>query len=193
MSEEMEKQPVQATNAPFRRRRPSRRRGGRRNDSERPPGSFNNDADGDTARDEWPRDSRRRHLCPGGTTRKVTAALSRRRIGAAKIGLRKNNAIVPRAGARTASNRPANRSSAKASSRFPAKVSASCATRNATSFRRRRIFSSRPKSSGVFNSATACGFMARRVAAIAARNSPGFSRLTTKSRPSIRTSDPLKN
>jgi len=48
MSEEMEKQPVQATNAPFRRRRPSRRRGGRRNDSERPPGSFN-DANGDAA------------------------------------------------------------------------------------------------------------------------------------------------
>ena len=37
----MEKQPAQATNAPFRRRRPSRRRGGRRNDSERAPGSFN--------------------------------------------------------------------------------------------------------------------------------------------------------
>src|SRR4051794_6730551 len=49
MSEEMEKQPVQATNAPFRRRRPSRRRAGRRNDSERPGGSFNNDAEGDTA------------------------------------------------------------------------------------------------------------------------------------------------
>ncbi len=53
MSEEMENQPVQATNAPFRRRRPSRRRGGRRNDSERPPGSFN-DADNNVARSGGP-------------------------------------------------------------------------------------------------------------------------------------------
>jgi len=47
MSEEMEKQPAQATNAPFRRRRSLRRRAGRRNDSERPPGSFN-DSGGET-------------------------------------------------------------------------------------------------------------------------------------------------
>jgi transcription termination factor Rho len=48
MSEEMEKQPVQATSAPFRRRRSSRRRAGRRNDSERPQGSFNGGSgDGD--------------------------------------------------------------------------------------------------------------------------------------------------
>jgi len=53
MSEEMEKQPVQATNAPFRRRRASRRRGGRRNESERPAGS-SSDNDGDTTRTSGP-------------------------------------------------------------------------------------------------------------------------------------------
>src|SRR5260221_12851861 len=53
MSEEMEKQPVPATNAPFRRRRPSRRRAGRRNDSERPPGSVN-DSGGDGDRPGGP-------------------------------------------------------------------------------------------------------------------------------------------
>ncbi|MDQ3200173.1 MAG: transcription termination factor Rho [Verrucomicrobiota bacterium] len=35
MSEEIQKEPTQATNAPFRRRRPSRRRSGRRNDGDR--------------------------------------------------------------------------------------------------------------------------------------------------------------
>ena len=49
----MEKQPVQATNAPFRRRRSSRRRPGRRNDSERPPGSFH-DGSGDGDRPGGP-------------------------------------------------------------------------------------------------------------------------------------------
>src|SRR5450432_344028 len=41
MSEEMENQPpTQAPSVPFRRRRPSRRRSGRRNDSERAPAAF---------------------------------------------------------------------------------------------------------------------------------------------------------
>ena len=47
MSEEMEKQPAQATSAPFRRRRGSRRRGGRRNDSERNLGSFSDASGGE--------------------------------------------------------------------------------------------------------------------------------------------------
>jgi transcription termination factor Rho len=43
MSEEMENQPpTQAPSVPFRRRRPSRRRSGRRNDSERGPAAFGN-------------------------------------------------------------------------------------------------------------------------------------------------------
>ena len=41
MSEETENKPTQAPNAPFRRRRPSRRRSGRRNNAERGPGPFN--------------------------------------------------------------------------------------------------------------------------------------------------------
>jgi len=41
MSEETENKPTQAPSAPFRRRRPSRRRSGRRNNAERGPGAFN--------------------------------------------------------------------------------------------------------------------------------------------------------
>ena len=41
MSEETENKPTQAPSAPFRRRRPSRRRSGRRNTAERGPGGFN--------------------------------------------------------------------------------------------------------------------------------------------------------
>ncbi len=41
MSEESENKPTQAPAAPFRRRRPSRRRSGRRNDAGRGPGNFN--------------------------------------------------------------------------------------------------------------------------------------------------------
>jgi len=41
MSEEMENKPTQAPSAPFRRRRPSRRRSGRRNNAERGSGTFN--------------------------------------------------------------------------------------------------------------------------------------------------------
>jgi transcription termination factor Rho len=41
MSEETENKPIQAPSAPFRRRRPSRRRSGRRNNAERGPGAFN--------------------------------------------------------------------------------------------------------------------------------------------------------
>ena len=41
MSEETENKPTQAPSAPFRRRRPSRRRSGRRNNAERGPGGFN--------------------------------------------------------------------------------------------------------------------------------------------------------
>ena len=41
MSEETENKPTQAPSAPFRRRRPSRRRSGRRNNAERGPGTFN--------------------------------------------------------------------------------------------------------------------------------------------------------
>jgi transcription termination factor Rho len=41
MSEEMENKPTQAPSAPFRRRRLSRRRSGRRNNAERGPGAFN--------------------------------------------------------------------------------------------------------------------------------------------------------
>jgi transcription termination factor Rho len=41
MSEEMENQPTQAPSAPFRRRRPSRRRSGRRNNPDRGAGNFN--------------------------------------------------------------------------------------------------------------------------------------------------------
>ncbi|CAN5472195.1 transcription termination factor Rho [soil metagenome] len=41
MSEDMEKEPTQATTAPFRRRRSSRRRSGRRHEAGRGPGNFN--------------------------------------------------------------------------------------------------------------------------------------------------------
>ena len=41
MSEETENKPIQAPSAPFRRRRPSRRRSGRRNNAERGPGAVN--------------------------------------------------------------------------------------------------------------------------------------------------------
>ena len=41
MSEETENKPTQAPSAPFRRRRPSRRRSGRRNNADRGPGAFN--------------------------------------------------------------------------------------------------------------------------------------------------------
>jgi transcription termination factor Rho len=41
MSEETENKPTQAPSAPFRRRRPSRRRSGRRNNADRGPGGFN--------------------------------------------------------------------------------------------------------------------------------------------------------
>jgi transcription termination factor Rho len=41
MSEEMENKPTEAPSAPFRRRRPSRRRSGRRNNAERGPSAFN--------------------------------------------------------------------------------------------------------------------------------------------------------
>ena len=56
----MEKQPVQATSAPFRRRRPSRRRAGRRNDSDRPP-ALSTTPVATGQRHEWPRRSRGRH------------------------------------------------------------------------------------------------------------------------------------
>ena len=49
-------------------------------------------------------------------------------------------------------SRHANRNSAKASSRFPAKALVFCATRNAISSRRRRTFSSRRKSCAAFSS-----------------------------------------
>ena len=45
MSEETENKPTQAPSAPFRRRRPSRRRSGRRNTAERGPGGFNESDD----------------------------------------------------------------------------------------------------------------------------------------------------
>ena len=48
MSEETENKPIQAPSAPFRRRRPSRRRSGRRNNAERGPGAFNQ-ADNDNS------------------------------------------------------------------------------------------------------------------------------------------------
>ena len=71
---------------------------------------------------------------------------------------------------RMATSRLANQNTAKASSRFPAKALVFCATRNATSSRHHRIFSSPRKSCGASSSATGCGSTARPAAAIAARN-----------------------
>jgi transcription termination factor Rho len=76
MSEEMEKQqPTQAPSAPFRRRRPSRRRSGRRNDSERAPAAF-----GDSSGDKPRR--------PGGadTLQEDSREVERRREDAAEFG-----------------------------------------------------------------------------------------------------------
>ena len=50
----MENKPTQAPSAPFRRRRPSRRRSGRRNDAERGPGAFNESGDDKPGRTEGP-------------------------------------------------------------------------------------------------------------------------------------------
>ena len=68
MSEETENKPTQAPSAPFRRRRPSRRRSGRRNTAERGPGGFNesdNDNPGhrgapDVLEEDAPQESQRR-------------------------------------------------------------------------------------------------------------------------------------
>jgi transcription termination factor Rho len=54
MSEEMENKPTQAPSAPFRRRRPPRRRSGRRNDAERGPGTFGESSDDKPGRTEGP-------------------------------------------------------------------------------------------------------------------------------------------
>jgi transcription termination factor Rho len=54
MSEEMENKPTQAPSAPFRRRRPSRRRSGRRNNAERGPGAFNESGNDKPGRPDGP-------------------------------------------------------------------------------------------------------------------------------------------
>ena len=54
MSEESENKPTQAPAAPFRRRRPSRRRSGRRNDSGRGPGNFNQSGEDKPGRTDGP-------------------------------------------------------------------------------------------------------------------------------------------
>ena len=54
MSEDMENKPTQAPTAPFRRRRPTRRRSGRRNEGDRGPGAFNQSGDDKPGRIEGP-------------------------------------------------------------------------------------------------------------------------------------------
>jgi transcription termination factor Rho len=54
MSEESENKPTQAPAAPFRRRRPSRRRSGRRNDAGRGPGNFNQSGEDKPGRTDGP-------------------------------------------------------------------------------------------------------------------------------------------
>jgi transcription termination factor Rho len=54
MSEEMENKPIQAPSAPFRRRRPSRRRSGRRNDAERGSGTLGEAGDNKPGRTDGP-------------------------------------------------------------------------------------------------------------------------------------------
>ena len=170
MSEETENKPTQAPSAPFRRRRPSRRRSGRRNNAERGPGAFNesdNDNPGhrgapDVLEEDASQESQRRRAGRRGIWLRHAASL-------AKTDLPRNP-TGHKAVCRTATNRLANRNTAKASSRFPAKALVFCATRNATSSRHHRTFSSRRKSCGASNSATECGSTARPAAAIAARN-----------------------
>ena len=90
----------------------------------------------------------------------------------------------PRDGGREAAEgatKPANRfrrsrNLAKASSKFPAKASASCAIQNAISCRRRRTSSSLLKLCAASLCATACGLMAKPGAAAVARN---WSKLLT--------------
>ncbi|HEX5176244.1 MAG TPA: transcription termination factor Rho, partial [Chthoniobacteraceae bacterium] len=52
MSEETENKPTQAPSAPFRRRRPSRRRSGRRNNADRGPGGFNESGNDNLRRED---------------------------------------------------------------------------------------------------------------------------------------------
>ena len=74
MSEETENKPTQAPSAPFRRRRPSRRRSGRRNNAERGPGAFN-ESDKDNP------GGPRRAGCPRGRCFARKPAPARRRRG----------------------------------------------------------------------------------------------------------------
>ena len=77
MSEETENKPTQAPNAPFRRRRPSRRRSGRRNNAERGPGAFN----------ESDNDNPGHRSAPDVLEEDASQESQRRRMDAAESGL----------------------------------------------------------------------------------------------------------
>ena len=88
-------------------------------------------------------------------------------------GLRRwigSRAKVPKERSKTANKFRLSRNSAKASSRFRARGSDSCAIQSAILCRHRRTFLSRRKSFAVLLCATACGFTAKHAAAAAVLN-----------------------